>query len=76
MYNPSLREEPRRRRAPLIPVQQNASILDWLEASGRLRERDDRDPEYSERDEEIADMLVGDEGGYENLDDDEEAEEA
>jgi hypothetical protein len=44
--------------------------LDWLESSGRLRDRDERDFEYNERDEEIADMLVGEETGYELDDDD------
>ncbi|HEY9689027.1 MAG TPA: DUF3134 domain-containing protein [Coleofasciculaceae cyanobacterium] len=67
---PALREEPRRARAGVIPAQTNASILDWLESSGRLRDRDERDFEYNERDEEIADMLVGEETGYELDDDD------
>ncbi|TAD76467.1 MAG: DUF3134 domain-containing protein [Oscillatoriales cyanobacterium] len=68
--SPALREEPRRARAGAIPAQTDASILDWLESSGRLRDRDERDFEYNERDEEIADMLVGDESTYEIDDDD------
>ncbi len=39
-YNPSLREEPRDQRAAVIPVQQESSILDWLEKSGRLLARE------------------------------------
>ena len=40
IYNPSLREEPRDQRAAVIPVQQESSILDWLEKSGRLLARE------------------------------------
>ncbi len=39
-YNPSLREEPRDQRAAVIPIQQESSILDWLEKSGRLLARE------------------------------------
>jgi hypothetical protein len=69
--NPSLHEEPRRRRASPIPVGPNASMLDWLHSTGRLIARDDNDGEAlpSERDEEIADMLVG-EDTYDSSDDD------
>ena len=52
MNNLSLREQPRRNRAELIPLQENASILKWLESTGRLRDRDDQE-EFEERDEEI-----------------------
>ncbi|MCY7323490.1 MAG: DUF3134 domain-containing protein [Phormidesmis sp. CAN_BIN36] len=39
-YNPSLREEHRDQRAAVIPIQQESSILDWLEKSGRLLARE------------------------------------
>ncbi|HEY9794766.1 MAG TPA: DUF3134 family protein, partial [Leptolyngbyaceae cyanobacterium] len=40
MYNPSLREEPREQLAEVIPVKQETSLLDWLEASDRLLARE------------------------------------
>lgn len=38
MHNPSLREEPRERKASVIPSGGNTSILDWMRAQGRLIE--------------------------------------
>ncbi|GAB4361098.1 MAG: hypothetical protein Fur0042_30610 [Cyanophyceae cyanobacterium] len=64
-HNPALQESPRRSRAPLIPSHENASILAWLESTGRLRDRDDKELDFLERDEEIADMLVGEDTTYE-----------
>ena len=46
-YNPSLREEPRDQRAAVIPVQQESSILDWLEKSGRLLAREVQEVEVA-----------------------------
>lgn len=66
MKNLSLREQPRRNRAELIPLQENASILKWLESTGRLRDRDDKESDFEDRDEEIADMLVGEDNNYNN----------
>ena len=40
MLNSPLREAPRNQRATLIPLQQKSSLLDWLQASGRLIARD------------------------------------
>lgn len=72
MYNPSLREQPIEEPAAVIPVQQESSILDWLEASGRLLARDDQDfgGYLDENDEEITDLMGGDEIGYDDIDDD------
>lgn len=69
--NPSLHEEPRRRRASPIPVGPNASMLDWLQSTGRLIARGDDEGEFlpTDSDEEIADMLVG-EDTYDSSDDD------
>lgn len=72
MYNPSLREEPRDQRANGASTRQEASILDWLESSGRLLSRDPQDREIPAEDEEIEEineLMVGDEGDY--LDEDE-----
>lgn len=46
MYNPALREEPRHRPAAVIPLQQEPSILDWLQSTGRLLPRDAKDDQY------------------------------
>ena len=40
MLNSPLGEAPRNQRAVLIPLQQKSSLLDWLQASGRLIARD------------------------------------
>jgi hypothetical protein len=71
MYNPSLREQPRSARAPIIPIQQESSILDWLEATGRLLAREAHDFDYSDNEEEIAELMAVDDGSYDIDDDDE-----
>jgi hypothetical protein len=72
MYNPSLRQEPRHEPAAVIPIKQEASILDWLEANGRLLARDEVvDPSYLDDGEEITDELLGaDDNSFDDLDDD------
>jgi hypothetical protein len=60
VYNPSLREEPRQKPASVIPSKQNASILDWLEQSGRLLARQAGDFEYVDDEEEINDLMGND----------------
>ncbi|NES81357.1 MAG: DUF3134 domain-containing protein [Moorea sp. SIO2B7] len=40
MYNPSLRQEPRYEPATVIPLKQESSLLDWLEANGRIIPRE------------------------------------
>lgn len=71
-YNPSLREEPRNRRAPIIPLQHEASILDWLERSGRLLARDSNDFDYldDESGEELSDLMGSDDASFDMDDDD------
>ncbi len=69
IYNPSLREEPRSQRAGVIPLKQEDSILDWLEATGRLLSRDDPEHNYQEDEEEISELIV-DDGPYDDDDDD------
>lgn len=69
-YNPSLREEPRSQRAAVIPLKQEASILDWLENSGRLLARDNvKEFDYLDDDEEIADLMGSEDNSF-DLDDD------
>jgi Protein of unknown function (DUF3134) len=73
MYNPSLHEEPLHQSAPVIPLKHESSILDWLEATGRLLAREDAALEagyLDEADEEISDLMGVDEVGYDDIDDD------
>lgn len=69
MYNPSLREEPREQLADVIPVKQESSLLDWLEANGRLVARDVVDDSYLDDEEEIVELMGGDDGGFDDDDD-------
>ncbi len=70
--NPALTERPRFQPAPVIPVRRQTSILDWLEAQGRLIDRDDRDttqPEFPP-DNFADDLMEGDYDNSNNSDDD------
>ncbi len=72
MYNPSLREEPRHQLAALIPLQQEPSILDWLESTGRLLARDvQAEDSFRDGDAEISDLMAPDDV-YDDLEDDDE----
>jgi hypothetical protein len=71
MLNSPLREAPRNQRATVIPLKQETSLLNWLQASGRLIARDFHEPDFSEAEEEISDFLGGDDGiGDFDIDDD------
>lgn len=70
MYNPSLREEPRKKPAAVIPLQQDASILGWLEGTGRLLSRDSSEFDYLDQGEEINDLMTGEDGGFDDLEED------
>jgi len=71
VYNPSLREEPRDQRAAVIPVQQESSILDWLEESGRLLAREVQEVEVgvTEDVDDINQFISEDDNSF-DLDDD------
>lgn len=61
MKNPALRKEKRYEPAPVIPLKQEGSLLDWLEANNRLiyrEEKEDRwiDPLLADE-EEIGDLI-------------------
>lgn len=62
MLNSPLREEPRNRRAPVIPLKQQSSLLDWLQTNGRLIARDVHEPDYSDEEEEISEFLSTEDG--------------
>ncbi|MBD1810088.1 DUF3134 domain-containing protein [Microcoleus sp. FACHB-SPT15] len=72
MYNPSLREEPREQLADVIPVQQETSLLDWLEANNRLLAREVQDDPFREDEQEISELMGVDDSAYDDddLDDD------
>jgi hypothetical protein len=60
MNNPSLRQEPRYEPATVIPLKQDTSLLDWLEANNRLMPPESPESEnekYLEEDEEIAQLM-------------------
>jgi hypothetical protein len=71
MLNSPLSEEPRNQRAPVIPLKQESSMLDWLQANGRLVARNVQESDFSEDEEEISEFLSGEDGiGDYDLDDD------
>lgn len=72
IHNPSLRQEPRTQRAAVIPMQQESSILDWLESTGRLLARDSADFDYLDDEEEINELMENDGGTFDTDDDDDE----
>ncbi|AFY32199.1 DUF3134 domain-containing protein [Calothrix sp. PCC 7507] len=71
MLNSPLREAARNQRAIVIPLKQESSMLDWLQASGRLIARNVHEPDFSDEEEEISEFLGGDDGiGEYDIDDD------
>ncbi len=76
MLNSPLREAPRNQRAAVIPLKQETSLLDWLQASGRLIAREQQEQDYgNEGEEEISEFLGGEDGYEIDDDDDSDAEE-
>jgi Protein of unknown function (DUF3134) len=75
MNNPSLRSQPREQHAVILKSSTDASMLSWLESTGRLMERDiPIDPRLLEEDDELSGALMGtDDMDYDDdLDDDQE----
>jgi hypothetical protein len=80
MKNPALRKEKRYQPAPVIPLTQDESLLDWLEANNRIIYREEK--EYIVQDidlpeeEEISDLIEGEEDDFDtddNEDDDDDS---
>ncbi len=69
MINSPLYEVPRSRRASVIPLKQESSLLDWLQENGRLISRDPVEPQPEEKRQDI-NSLMGIEGDYEFDEDD------
>ena len=73
--NPALKQQPRYEPAPVIAVQRNTSILEWLESQGRLIDRDERDPAVSALDRSNLDEeLFEDDRAYQEEDDSDDAD--
>lgn len=70
VYNPSLQEKSRQQAAPVIPVERNASILDWLEQSGRLLARQSDEPDYKDDEAEINALMGSEDSSFDDDDDD------
>lgn len=71
MKNPSLREQPREQVAPVMESRQDASILGWLEDSGRLMERETQESATDDEEmEEINALMSGDGDDFDSDDDD------
>jgi hypothetical protein len=69
MENPALRAYPRSQHAPVIPLQKDASILAWLENTGRLLDRDSDDTFFGDEEEEINELMAGEDDGFDDDDD-------
>ncbi|MEL7037147.1 MAG: DUF3134 domain-containing protein [Cyanobacteria bacterium J06592_8] len=74
--NPSLKKIPVHEPADVIPSKQHVSLLEWLQATGRLIPRDNvqETTTYLNEEEEISELIV-DEGSYDDDDDDDAIEE-
>ncbi|MDB9345601.1 DUF3134 domain-containing protein [Nodularia spumigena CS-586/05] len=62
MLNSPLSEEPRNQRAPVIPLQPESSMMDWLQTQGRLVARNIQETEFSQQEAEISEFLSSEEG--------------
>ena len=71
--NPALLEIPRNQPAAPIPVQRDASILDWLEGTGRLLSRETVEADFAGDEEEINELMSGDDNSFDIDDDDDDA---
>ncbi|PSB07075.1 hypothetical protein C7B76_28580 [filamentous cyanobacterium CCP2] len=74
MRNPALHQQPRKQPASVIPIQRDASILDWLEGTGRLLSRETSELESAVNDdEEINALMSGDDSSFDIDDDDDDS---
>jgi Protein of unknown function (DUF3134) len=74
MKNPALHQVPRSQPASVIPLQRDASILGWLEGTGRMIAREVQDFDYrDDNDEEISDLMASEDNSFDGDDDDDDA---
>lgn len=71
MENPSLREQSRQQKAPIMKSRQDASILGWLEGSGRLMERESQERAKTTMKEDEGEEINALIGAEDNFDEDE-----
>ena len=75
MKNPALRKEKRYQPAPVIPLTQDESLLDWLEANNRIIYREEKNDNLRlevelPEEEEISDLIEGEDDHGFNTDGD------
>lgn len=71
MKNPALSQELRYEPATVIPLKNKSSLLDWLQAEGRLIPREVQEtPLSADGEEEISELMDVDEANYDDDDDD------
>jgi hypothetical protein len=73
MSLPSLRQEPRYEPAAVIPLKKDSSLLDWLEATGRLIKREPVEvippPAAADEELELENFIDTDDSFYDEEDD-------
>jgi len=62
--NPSLRQLPRHEQAELIPANNETSLLEWLQATGRLIPRDEEERAARKEELEELGLIAEDDDGY------------
>ena len=78
MKNPALRKEKRYEPAPVIPLKQDGSLLDWLDENGRIIYREDKVIEKVSLEEEeisdLSDLIEDQDDDFDDDDDDDDAD--
>ncbi len=64
MKNPALIQEPRYEPAVVIPLKQEASLLDWLKANNRLIPRDNSEVETIKAEDDLEALMDSDEDDF------------
>lgn len=68
--NPALVQEPRYEPAIVIPLKQEASLLDWLKANNRIIPREVIEPEKVKSDDDLDVLMDGEDEDFADADDD------
>lgn len=68
MKNPALRQEKRYEPAPVIPLKQEGSLLEWLESNNRIIYREEKEEKVillpASEDEEISELIDGEDDDF------------
>ncbi|NCO75106.1 MAG: DUF3134 domain-containing protein [Cyanobacteria bacterium] len=71
MKNPALHQEKRYEPAPVIPLKQDGSLLDWLKENNRIIYREEKEekeekiiPSVMPEDDDISDLIEGEEDDF------------